>query len=129
MASKLELLPESSSFLAHVVAPDPYATQRTRENAWRDWIGILASFAKLTEIAILYLHKAPMLCMISGCCWLYFLLVAVTLQYFQVSREYPETWDRPEVDIIAGQLPTPIRDGTSHKILLGAAQNVRNSLC
>ena len=129
MASKLELLPESSSFLAHVVAPDPYATQRTRENAWRDWIGILASFAKLAEIAVLYLHKAPMLCMISGCCWLYFLLVAVTLQYFHVSREYPEAWDRPEVDIIAGQLPTPIRDGTSHKILLGAAQNVRNSIC
>lgn len=128
MTSKLELLPESSNFLAHVLAPDPYAAQRTRENAWRDWIGIIASFGKLAEIAVLYLHHAPILCIISGCCWLYFLLAAAILQYVGVSREYPEGSGRPEVDIIAGQLPTPIRDGGSHKILLGAPQNVRISL-
>lgn len=33
-----------------------------------------------------------------------------------------------EIDLVAGQLPTPIKAGGSHKILLGAPQNVRHSV-
>ena len=132
MLSKLELVPEtvpeSKQFLAHVVAPDPYALERTRKNALKDWMGILASFGKLAEISVLWLYNARTLCMISGCCWFYFLCASSILQTCGLSRDYIEGLGRPEVDIITGQLPTPIKNGGPYKILLGASQNVRSSL-
>ena len=33
----------------------------------------------VAEIPFLYFINTPMLFMVSGCCWLYFLLLAVTL--------------------------------------------------
>ena len=131
MTSKLDLIPEvmpESAFLAHVVAPDPYAIERSRRNGLKDWIAIIASSGKVAEISVLWLYNARMLCMISALCWIYFLFASIILQFFGLSREYPEGSDRPEIDTITGQLPTPIKNGGSYKILLGASENVRSSL-
>ena len=131
MTSKLDLVPEvlpESTFLAHVVAPDPYAIERSRKNGLKDWIAIFASFGKLAEVIVLWLYNARMLCMISGLCWIYFLLASIILQSLGLSREYPEGSDRPEIDTITGQLPTPIKNGGSYKLLLGASENVRSNV-
>ena len=131
MTSKLDLVPEvlpESKFLAHVVAPDPYAIERSRQNGLKDWIAIFASFGRLAEVIVLWLYSARMLCMISGLCWIYFLFASIFLQLFGLSREYPEGSDRPEIDTITGQLPTPIKNGGSYKLLLGASENVRSSV-
>lgn len=80
------------------------------------------------EIVILWKHNAVFLSLISGLCWLYYFLAAIVLQSYGLSREYSENASGHEVDIIAGQLPTPMKTGGPHKILLGASENVRNSM-
>ena len=44
-----------------------------------------------------------------------------------LSREYSEKVKEREIDLVTGQLPTPVKAGGQRKILLGAPQNVRNS--
>lgn len=94
---------------------------------WRDWIGILASLIKLLEVAIYWKHEAFKLCLVSGCCWMFFLCTSVLLQAIGLSREYSERVREYEVDILAGDLPTPVKAGGCFKLLLGAPQNVRQS--
>ena len=69
-----------------------------------------------------------MLCLIGGCCWAFFLCVSILLQLLGLSREFSEKVNEREMDIIAGQLPTPIRTGGQQKILLGGPQNVHHSM-
>lgn len=88
----------------------------------------MISMNKLVEIVILWKHNAVSLSLISGLCWLYYFLAAIVLQSCGLSREYSETAEFREMDIIAGQLPTPMRTGGPHKIILGAPENVRNSM-
>ena len=127
----LELVPESEapgSFQTHVLVQDSYSRESNTRNAWTDWMAMLFSAIKVLELAILWKNDATVLSLISGCCWAFFLFVSVLLQLLGLSREFSEKVSEREMDIVAGQLPTPIRAGGHHKILLGAPQNVRHSL-
>lgn len=127
----LELVPEyeaTGSFQTHVLIQDAYSRESSTRNAWTDWMAILFSVIKLVELVTLWEHGAIALCLISGCCWAFFLFVSVLLQLLGLSRELSEKVNEREMDIIAGHLPTPIKAGGHHKILLGAPQNVRHSL-
>lgn len=128
---KIEVLPEAwptDSFHTYILSQDPYFKERNAKNAWSDWIGILVSLFKLVEVTVLWRNKALVLCLISGSCWLFFFVAAITIQISGLSREFAENASDGEIDIIAGQLPTPIKVGGKHKILLGAPQNVRHSI-
>ena len=127
----LELVPESEatgSFVTHVLIQDAYSRESSKRNAWIDWVAISASVTKLVELATLWKNGATALCLISGSCWIFFFLVSILLQLLGLSREFSEKVSEREMDIVAGQLPTPIKAGGHHKILLGAPQNVRHSL-
>lgn len=127
----LELVPEyeaTGSFQTYVLIQDAYSRESSTRNAWTDWMAILFSVIKLVELVTLWEHGAIALCLISGCCWAFFLFVSVLLQLLGLSRELSEKVNEREMDIIAGHLPTPIKAGGHHKILLGAPQNVRHSL-
>lgn len=129
IAEKLGTISEdtsSQSIQAHLLVRDPHWSQRRKRDAWRDWIGILVSTSKLVEIAILWRNGAVILSLIGTLSWLYYFLSAVLLQLCGVSREYSESDKVYDVDLIAGQLPTPMKAGGSHKILLSAPENVRN---
>lgn len=126
----LELVPEQQaheSLHVHLLAHDVYQQARSLRNSWKDWTGIFASVLKLVEITILWRHQALKLCLISGCCWAFYLCAAVVLQSMGLSREYSEKVKEREIDLVTGQLPTPLKAGGQRKILLGAPQNVRNS--
>ena len=114
-------------FQAYVLAQDPHSKERRATNAWRDWIGILTSISKLVELSVMWKHNAISLCLTSGIYWTVFFLTATLLQICGLSREYPKTNRIRKVDLLAGQLPTPMKVGGSHKILLGAPENVRQS--
>ena len=127
----LELVPESQateSFQTHVLIQDAYSRESSTRTAWTDWMAILFSVIKVLELAVLWQNGATVLCIITGSCWAFFLLVSILLQLLGLSREFSETVKEREMDIVAGQLPTPIKAGGHHKILLGAPQNVRHSL-
>ncbi|CAF9934422.1 hypothetical protein IMSHALPRED_009712 [Imshaugia aleurites] len=125
----LELVPESEGSLqTHVLIQDAYSRESSSRIAWTDWMVIASSFIKLLELAILWQNGATVLCLVSGCCWAYFLFVSVLLQLLGLSREFSEKVNEREMDIVAGHLPTPIKAGGHHKVLLGAPQNVRHSL-
>lgn len=128
--SLLELVPGSSRkepLQVHVLVPGGLQQERAAQMVWRDWIGILASLIKLLEVTIYWKHKAFQLCLVSGCCWIFFLCISMLLQAIGLSREYSERVRECEVDILAGNLPTPVKAGGSFKLLLGAPQNVRHS--
>ena len=127
----LELVPEceaTGSFVTYVLIQDAYSRESSKRNAWIDWVAISASVTKLVELATLWKNGATALCLISGSCWIFFFLVSILLQLLGLSREFSEKVSEREMDIVAGQLPTPIKAGGHHKILLGAPQNVRHSL-
>lgn len=127
----LELVPKrdaTGSFQTNVLIQDAYSRESNSRTAWTDWMAILFSVVKLLELAMLWRNGATVLCLISGCCWAFFLCISVLLQLLGLSREYSEKVSEREMDIVAGQLPTPIRAGGHHKVLLGAPQNVRHSL-
>ena len=126
----LEMVPEQQaheSLHVHLLAHDVYQQAHSLRNTWKDWTGIFASVLKLAEITILWRHQALKLCLISGCCWAFYLCAAVALQSMGLSREYSEKVKEREIDLVTGQLPTPLKAGGQRKILLGAPQNVRNS--
>ena len=115
------------SLHVHLLAHDIYQQARSLRNTWKESTGILASALKLVEITVLWRHQALKLCLISGCCWAFYLCAAIALKAMGLSREYSEKVKEREVDLVTGQLPTPLKAGGQRKILLGAPQNVRNS--
>ena len=125
------MLPHNTSiesFQAHLLARDPHSKERRIRNTWRDSIGILVSMSKLVEVAIMWQHSAITLSLTSGFCWLYYFLASITIQACGLSREYSGNIDICDVDILAGELPTPMKSGSSYKILLGVPDAVRNNI-
>ena len=126
----LEMVPEqeaNESLHVHLHVHDVYQQKRSLRNFWKDWTGIFASALKLVEVTILWRHQALQLCLISGCCWAFYLCAAIALQAMGLSRKYSEKVKEREIDLMAGQLPTPVKAGSQRKILLGAPLNVRHS--
>ncbi len=115
-------------FQTHVLIQDAYSKENNTRIAWVDWIGIISSSVKIPELFILWKYNAIDLVLISACCWGFFLISSMLLQVLGLSREYSDRMKEQEIDLVAGMLPTPIKAGGSHKILLGAPQNVRHSV-
>lgn len=93
--------------------------------AWRDTIGLLGSLLKLVEVCILWTRGAVSLAIATGICWAWFFIGAAVLQSLHISREFSEN-QGSHVDLLTGQLPTPIRPGGERKILLAAPSNHRH---
>lgn len=128
-AETLEAIPDSTSTDSHqayLLIRDPHTKEIRVRHAWRDWAAILISMSKVVELAILWKHDAVFLSLIGGLPWLYFFLSAILLQLCGLSRDYSETANVCDVDLVAGQLPTPMKIGGPRKILLSAPENVRN---
>ncbi len=117
----------NGSLHVYLVSRDVYQQEHSSLNFWKDWIGIFVSNLKLVEVTVLWRFQALELCLISGCCWIFYLCASVILQVTGLSREYSETVKERQIDLVAGQLPTPVKAGDQRRILLGAPQNVRNS--
>jgi hypothetical protein len=96
----------------------------------QDWIAILLSLAKLTELYTLWKHGAPNLCWVAGAAWLYFFAAATILQLNKKWRCRIQTSSRKRrgVDIVAGYLPSAKHSGGERKVILGVSDNSRLSL-
>ncbi|KAL8829985.1 MAG: hypothetical protein Q9170_005942 [Blastenia crenularia] len=71
--------------------------------------------------------EAFMLCIVSFCCWAYFLCASIILDAAGLSREISRRASERELDLLAGHLPTPLKAGGQCKLVLGAPHNVRHS--
>lgn len=77
---------------------------------------------------MLWRQKATILTLVSGGCWFFFFGASVVLQLLGLSYIHYEGVTQRKVDIIAGQLPSPLRVGGQRRLILGAPQEVRHSL-
>ena len=126
----LEVIPDEEtkdSFYVNSILPDVYRREIAARIVWKDWMGIIASTLKLAEVALLWKDGASALCLISGCSWAYFFSISVAFQATGLSRNLSGKGDDRDLDLLAGQIPTPVKAGGQCKILLGAPQNVRHS--
>ncbi|KAL9603039.1 MAG: hypothetical protein Q9219_001403 [cf. Caloplaca sp. 3 TL-2023] len=126
----LELIPSKDtkdSFHTHILVPDFYRNEKARRIKWKDGAGIFASLLKLAEILVLWKNRALVLYLVSLCSWAYYFCVSIILEAAGLSREVSWRAGERELDIIAGDLPTPLKAGGECKLLLGAPHNVRNS--
>jgi len=90
-------------------------------------MGLAGSMIKLMEVCLLWIRGAMSLAIATGVCWVFFFLGAVILQAFSISREFYEE-QRSHVDLLTGQLPTPIKPGGHRKVFLAAPANNRHKL-
>jgi hypothetical protein len=94
----------------------------------KDWIGLLVSLLKVSEIYVLWRFDARPLCWTSSCSWLYFFTVSAILLQQKISREYGKNFDNGKLDILTGQLPTARKKGGERAVLLGAPRNFRHHI-
>ena len=92
--------------------------------AQRDWFAILGSLTKLIEASILYKAGAQDLWWITTISWTPVYLSALSLQLLGVGRDDSNVG---EIDLIAGELPSPLHPGGVGKVLLGMPGNIRRS--
>lgn len=90
--------------------------------AWKDWLWILLSTAKLIEVFVLWKLGSQSLWAWTMAGWAHAFLSAILLQVAGLGRDHPFKATR---DIIAGALPSPLRLGEKGKIVLGFPANVR----
>lgn len=109
----------------YIYGRDIHWQTRVARRARRDWIGLAASTVKLIESTVLWRIGAYHLYWVTALPWSAFFLSAAVLQYLGVSREQSISGSWPEIDVLAGSLPTPQMPGEERKILLCAPQNVR----
>jgi hypothetical protein len=97
-----------------------------------DWIVLLLSLIKLSEAYVLWKMQGLILCCICNVTWLYFFLAAALLQlrytFKMKARQNREDHDSGTVDILAGDLPTTMRQGGDRKIFLGSSKSDHKSL-
>ena len=109
------------------ILPDVYRHEIAARIILKDWMGIMASIIKLAEVFLLWKDGARALCFVGGCSWAYFFSISVAFQAIGLSRNLSGKGDDRDLDLLAGQIPTPVKAGGQCKILLGAPQNVRHS--
>ncbi|KAL2005331.1 hypothetical protein VTN00DRAFT_2542 [Thermoascus crustaceus] len=90
--------------------------------AWKDWLWILLSMAKLVEVFVLWKLGSRSLWAWTMAGWAHAFLSAILLQVAGLGRDHP---DKATRNIIAGTLPSPLRLGEKGKIVLGLPANVR----
>jgi len=101
----------------HVYCRDPTPVRN-------DWLAITGSLVKVLEMAILYHAGAEKLWWVTAIAWAPAYCSAIILQICGVGRDGR---DVGEIDLIAGELPSPIHSGRGGKILLGIPGNIRRS--
>lgn len=109
----------------HVLTDDAYRKNKTDKIRWMDSLGLVSSAIKLVEIAILWIRGALPLALVSIIPWAWFFLGAIALHSLNISRELLDD-AALKADLLAGQLPTPIRAGGDRRILMGAPTNHRH---
>ena len=90
----------------------------------RDWLALFLSLIKLVEVYILWALQAPILGLVSAMPWFYFFLAGTIINH-HISGQTRKEFRRGRMDILAGQLPTTIKAGGTHQILLGVPQAYR----
>ena len=90
-----------------------------------DSLGLVSSAVKLIEIAVFWVWGALPLALVSIIPWAWFFLGAIVLHSLNISRELLDD-AALKTDLLAGQLPTPIRAGGDRRILMGAPTNHRH---
>jgi hypothetical protein len=111
----------------YLLFEDAYNKMKSSKVAWRDVIGLSGSMIKLAEVCILWMRGAFSLAVTTGLCWAFFFLGALVLQIFSISRECCQE-RRSHVDLLTGDLPTPIKPGGQRKVFLAAPKNHRHRL-
>ncbi|KAF7508293.1 hypothetical protein GJ744_009438 [Endocarpon pusillum] len=127
----LDSIPESGPFdpfQSYLLVGDAYIKDHFTNIVWEEWIAIFASLSKFAEIFVLWRQKATILTLVSAGCWFFFFGASVVLQLLGLSHIHYGGVTQREVDIIAGQLPSPLRVGGQRRLILGAPQEVRHSL-
>lgn len=91
-------------------------------NTKNDRITLAASLLKLLEVYTLWRAGATTIWWVTGLAWAHGLLAALVLLSLGLSRESSKLG---QVDIVTGELPTPLLPGGPRKIVLGLPSNVR----
>lgn len=91
-------------------------------NTKNDRIALVASLLKLMEVYALWRAGATTIWWVTGLAWAHGLLAALVLLSFDLSRDSSKLG---QVDIVTGELPTPLLPGGPRKIVLGLPYNVR----
>ncbi|KAF8421822.1 hypothetical protein EV426DRAFT_718523 [Tirmania nivea] len=89
-----------------------------------DWLAIAGSLVKLLEMAVLYHARAKKLWWVTAISWAPAYCSTIILQISGVGRDGS---DVGEIDLIAGELPSPIHSGRSGRIILGIPGNIHRS--
>lgn len=129
-ANILNLLPGVKSTKdtvgVYVLAHDPFSTATLVRLIWKDWWSLAGSLVKLAEVAMLWKQGATRLCWVTSINWSYFFLATVILQMRGISRERDRSTNTSEIDVIAGDIPTPLKaGGQESKIVLGVPKSAR----
>jgi hypothetical protein len=109
----------------YILADDAYRKNKTDRIHWLDALGLFASSIKLLEVIALWGRGALILAVISFIPWAWFFIGAICLHSLNISRELLDD-AAMKIDLLTGQLPTPIRAGGEKKILMGAPTNHRH---
>lgn len=91
-------------------------------NTANDRIALAASLLKLTEVYALWKFGATTIWWVTGLAWGHGFLAASIILAFDLSRESSKLG---QVDIVTGELPSPLLPGGPRKIVLGLPCNVR----
>jgi hypothetical protein len=125
-ANILNAIPLSASgedLMVYFFRQDPWLSKKASYYYWLDWILLLLSMvAKLVEFIVLWRCGARILTWTAIFCWFFFFSAVIALQFHGIQRRAPV----PEIDIIAGSLPTCSRAGGARKILLGIPKSTRH---
>jgi hypothetical protein len=125
-ANILNAIPLSASvedLVVYFFRQDPWLSKKASYYYWLDWILLLLSMvAKLVEFTVLWRCGARMLAWITIFSWFFFFSAVISLQLHGIRRRAPV----PEIDIIAGSLPTYSSAGGARKILLGIPKSTRH---
>jgi len=91
-----------------------------------DWIWILASVVKISEVYVLWKFNSRILCWVTPVPWLYFFCCAIILQHQRLSRGWAD--EHGYMDVLTGDLPSARKPGGSRKLLLGVPRNHRQHI-
>ena len=88
-----------------------------------EWLTLGASLIKLIEPCTFWYTGSYNLAWTSSLSYLYFFVGALVLMIIRFYDRKPESATYGPLDLLAGQLPTPMRPGGPRKIFLGAQQS------
>ena len=106
--------------LVHEFKPDRAGEYRLQSH----WPAFASSFLKLAEVGILRGLKSNNLCYFTAMGWAFGTVSGFFLIILNCSRD---TISGKQVDMISGELPTPLHMGGNGKVILGLPRNVRRT--